>query len=310
MRSVFFGSPEFAVAGLEALRATSDLVAVVSQPDRPAGRGQKQKACAVCARATALGISVLTPPSLKNPPFAPTLAQLSPDVAVVIAYGKILPKDVLDVPRFGCVNIHGSVLPAWRGAAPIARAIQHGDARTGVTLMKMDEGMDTGPILAVRETEIGPEETAGELTARLARLGAALLAAELPRYLRGEIAAVPQAALADPTRALAPKLSKEEGWIDWSRPAAEVAWHVRSMNPWPSAWTRCNGRRLQVHRVRVEPGDGTPGAVLGVDREGARVACGQGAVLLTELQLEGKKRMDGARFAAGSRLSAGARLGV
>jgi len=307
MRAIFFGTPQLAVPSLEAVAALADVVQVVCQPDRPAGRGLKLRPPPVKVRALELGLEVVQPRRVKRAAFAESLRALEADVAVVIAYGRILPKAVLDAPRRGCVNVHASLLPAWRGAGPIQWAIVNGDDRTGVCLMQMDEGMDTGPVLACDETPIDPDETAGELGQRLSEMGAAILTRELPRWVAGEITPVPQAHAAATN---APLLSKEDGAIRWGDSARAVHDRVRGMHPWPGAHTSLDGTALKVHRTQVVPGAGEPGVVLSADAEGIVVACGEGAVALTKVQLTGKRRLDAGPFLSGHPISAGTRLGA
>lgn len=305
MRAIFFGTPQLAVPSLEAVASIADVALVVSQPDRRAGRGMKLRPPPVKVRAQELGLEVIQPKRVKRPAFAEQLRALEADVAVVIAYGRILPRAVLDAPRRGCVNVHASLLPRWRGAGPIQWAIAHGDAETGVCLMQMDEGMDTGPVLACRRTPIGPNETAGELGPRLAQMGADLLIEELGRWVAGDIEPQPQ-----PTEGvtMAPLLQKEDGRIDWTRGAASVHDRARGLHPWPGAFTTLAGRVLKVHRTRLVAGEGEPGAVLRADTE-LVVACASGAIALDVLQLHGRKRLDASAFLAGHPIELGTRLG-
>jgi len=228
MRSVFFGSPDFAVPCLEALDEISDVAVVISQPDRPAGRGLSIRQPAVKRRALELGLEVWQPKRVRTPEFAASLRELSADVGVVVAYGRILPRAVLDAPTTGCVNVHASLLPRWRGAAPIQWSIVHGDSETGVTLMQMDEGMDTGPILATATTAIERNDDAASLGERLSKLGADLLREKLPQYVAGELMPIPQD---DAEATMAPLLDKAHGRIDWNRSAREVHDQIRGMNP-------------------------------------------------------------------------------
>lgn len=301
-RIVFMGTPEFAVPSLEACRAVGEVVLVVTQPDKPRGRGQEVSHSPVKRSAERAGLEVVQPPKLKGASFGEFLRRYSPDVVVVTAYGKIVPPDVLQAPRKGCVNVHASLLPRFRGAAPIQWAILSGDVKTGVCLMVMDEGMDTGPVLARREVEVGPEETAEGLGQRLAQVGRELLVAELPRFLLGELAPVPQ-----PTEGvvLAPMIRKEQGQLDFSKTALELERHVRAFVPWPSAFGFVGAERVQVHRARVGEGVGEPGQVLAVGPEGILVGCGQGALWLVEVQPEGKRRMSAADFCLGRRIQLG-----
>jgi methionyl-tRNA formyltransferase len=307
-RAIFFGTPEFAVPCLRALCDVAEVVRVITQPDRPAGRGMKLAPPPVKQLALERGIEVVQPTKVRTAEFAEQLRALHADVALVVAYGRILPAAVLQAPRLGCVNVHASLLPALRGAAPIQWSIIRGDQRTGVCLMQMDEGMDTGAVLACAALDIGPEETAGELSPRLSQLGAELVRTELPRYLRGELTPVAQ----DHVRAtLAPLLEKAHGLVDWQRSAREIHDLVRGTHPWPGAYTHLDGVRIKLHRVRVlaaEDRHGEAGSVLRADRHAIEVACGSGVLAIDELQPEGKRRMSAAEFCAGTRLQQGARL--
>lgn len=279
MRVIFMGTPGFSVPALEAVAARHEVVCVYTQPPRAAGRGQKPRPSPVQAAAEALGLPVRTPARLKAPEDQADFAALGADVAVVVAYGLILPQPVLDAPRLGCLNIHASILPRWRGAAPIHRAVMAGDAETGVAIMQMEAGLDTGPVLAEARTPIGPEDTTGDLHDRLAGMGAALIAEVLDRL---PLDAVPQP---DEGVTYAAKIDKAEARIDWTRPAAEVDRLIRGLSPFPGAWCEVAGERVKLLRARVVPGEGTPGAVLGP----LVVACGTGAVEVLELQRQGKR---------------------
>ncbi len=301
-RIVFMGTPEFAVASLSACLDIGDVVAVVTQPDKPKGRGNALAVPPVKALALERGLTVLQPFKLRTPPFSEELRKLAPDVCVVTAYGKILPKDVLEVPSKGCVNVHASLLPRFRGAAPIQWAIAHGDTETGVTLMCMDEGLDTGPTLAMKALPITPEDTSASLHDKLSRLGGDLLRESLPAYLSGELKPVPQ-----PSEGvvLAPIIQKEDGLLDFARPAVELERRLRAFTPWPGAFTGLNGARLKVHRARVNSGQGVPGTVLAVGPAALEVACGEGSLVLLDVQLEGKRVMSAAEFLTGHRLTPG-----
>ncbi len=306
MRILFAGTPEFAARALAALVAAGhDIPLVLTQPDRPAGRGMRPRASPVKALALAHGLPVAQPASLKAPEAWAPLHEARADVMVVAAYGLILPQGVLAIPRLGCVNIHASLLPRWRGAAPIQRAILAGDAQTGITLMQMDAGLDTGAMLSAAPLPIAPEDTAGSLHDRLAELGAREIVALMPRLERGEVRAVPQ----DEARATyAAKISKQEAAMDWRRPAAEIDRQVRAFNPVPGAHATLAGEPVKVWRARPAEGSGGPGEVLAVAREAVRVACGSGALDLLELQKAGAKRMDLAAFLAGNPLQPGQRF--
>lgn len=281
MRVIFMGTPEFSVPALRAVAAAHDVVAVYSQPPRAAGRGQKPRPSPVHRAAEALGIEVRTPLKLREPVEQAGFADLGADVAVVVAYGLILPQPVLDAPRLGCLNIHASLLPRWRGAAPIHRAVMAGDAETGVAIMQMQAGLDTGPVLSEARTAIGAEETTGDLHDRLAAVGADLIADVLPR--------LPLPAVAQPEDGVtyASKIDKVEARIDWERPAAEVDRKIRGLSPFPGAWCEIAGERVKLLRSRLAPGAGAPGDVLG----GFRVVCGDGAVEITQAQRPGKRPM-------------------
>ena len=310
-RAIFFGTPDFAVPCLDALATVADVVCVVTQPDRPKGRGLELAPPPVKVRALALGVPVLQPVKVRTPDFAEELRALHADVAIVVAYGRILTRAVLDAPRLGCLNVHASLLPRWRGAAPIQWAVASGDSECGVCLMQMDEGLDTGPVLARRAIPIGPDETAGELSERLSQLGAQLLCEELPRYLRGELVAVPQDAA---RMTLAPLLDKTHGELDWHKSAQRVHDLVRGMTPWPGAYTRVPaGTVLKVHATHLIDAlaDAPPGTVLAADRaHGLVVACGAGALALDVVQPENKRRMTAAEYLAGRTLAVGDVLGV
>lgn len=308
MRSIFFGSPEFAVPCLDALTSISDVAAVVSQPDKPAGRGMSMRAPAVKVRALELGLEVWQPTKVRTAEFAARLRALDADVGVVVAYGRILPQAVLDAPRLGCVNVHASLLPRWRGAAPIQWSIVHGDAETGVTLMQMDQGMDTGPMLAKESIPIERLDDAASLSARLSELGAEVLRRELPRYVAGELDPMPQD---ESLATIAPLLEKQDGRIDWTRPATAVHDQVRGMHPWPGAYTMLDGRRIKVHRAvpsTLDPEGAEPGRVTALDPEGILVACGQGTLEIQELQESGRKRVDARAFITGRRVALGDRF--
>ncbi len=309
MRTIFFGSPELAVPCLEALHGISELLVVISQPDRPAGRGLELKPPPVKQRAIELGLEVWQPKKIRTAEFAQQLRELGADVAVVMAYGRILPRGVLEAPRLGCVNVHTSLLPRWRGAAPIQWSIVHGDVETGVTLMQMDEGMDTGPILAAAKTTIDPNDTASTLSERLSRMGADLVRTELPSYVAGELTPQPQ----DSSRAtMAPLLEKGHGRIDWNQRARSVHNLIRGMTPWPGAHTVLGERRIKVHRAiptTLDPEGAQPGEVIAIDAEGILVACAEGTLEIQELQESGRKRVDARAFASGRGVAVGDRFG-
>ncbi len=302
------GTPDFATALLrEIARRGHEIAAVYTQPPRPAGRGMAEKKSSVHLFAESLGLPVRTPKSLRNEAEARAFAALDADVAVVAAYGLLLPQPILDAPKHGCLNLHGSLLPRWRGAAPIQRAIMAGDAETGVMVMKMDAGLDTGPVALTARTPIGPDMTAGELHDRLAELGAPLMADALDLLARGELRFEPQS---EAGACYAQKIDKAEGRIDWRRPARELHDLVRGLAPFPGAFFEGDlghgVERVKVLRARAEDGAGAPGAIL--DDTGL-VACGEGALRLLRVQRAGKGEMDIGEFLRGRRLSKGAVLG-
>jgi methionyl-tRNA formyltransferase len=307
-RAAFMGTPDFAVPCLAALLEVADVQLVVTQPDKPQGRGLALAAPPVKQLAMERGLEVFQPLKARDGSLRDALASRALDFALVVAYGKILPADVLAAPRLGCLNVHGSLLPRWRGAAPIQWAIVSGDAQTGVCLMQMDVGMDTGPVLDKRVLEIGENETGGELFARLSQLSGELVRASIPRFVRGELVPQPQPEVGVTHARM---IEKSDGALDFSEPAQAVHDRARGFYPWPGAFTALAGRRVKVHRTRLvsrEGARGAPGTVLSADEHGIVVACGQGALRLEELQLEGKKRMDAAAFLAGHPLAPGARF--
>ncbi|MDC7826009.1 methionyl-tRNA formyltransferase [Pseudomonas sp. BLCC-B13] len=287
MRIVFAGTPEFAAQHLQALLdAGRQIVAVYTQPDRPAGRGQKLMPSPVKQLALQHGIAVYQPQTLRDPAAQAELAALTPDLMVVVAYGLILPQVVLDTPRLGCINSHASLLPRWRGAAPIQRAIEAGDASSGVTVMQMEAGLDTGPMLLKVTTTITAEDTGGSLHDRLATLGSQAVVEAVTKLAAGELRGEVQD---DSLATYAHKLNKDEARLDWSRPAVELERLVRAFNPWPVCHSTLNGEALKVHAAQLGEGQGAPGSVLAADRSGLTVACGEGALRLTRLQLPGGK---------------------
>jgi len=305
LRLAFMGTPEFAVPSLTALAAAGhEIVCVYSQPPRPAGRGHKQRPSPVHRLAEERGWPARTPASLKDADVQRAFADLKLDAGVVVAYGLILPKAILDAPRLGCLNLHASLLPRWRGAAPIQRAILAGDAETGVTVMQIAEGLDSGPILLQRAVAIGPATTAAVLHDQLAALGADLLVAALAGLAAGTLAGRPQDEAA---ACYADKLTRAEGRLDWRRPAAELARQVRALTPWPGAFAELpGGGRLKVLAAEAVEGEsGTPGALLD---DVPTVACGAGALRLIEVQKASKAPVAGAAFLRGARLAPGAVL--
>jgi methionyl-tRNA formyltransferase len=306
MKVVFMGSPEFAVPALRSLLGAHEVALSVSQPDKPAGRGRKLSAPAVVELARAAGIAVSQPRSARAPEFAAVLRDTGADIGVVVAYGKILPRAVLEAFPRGCINIHGSLLPAYRGAAPIQWAIIRGEIETGITIMQLDEGMDTGPMLKKRAIPIRLEDTAGTLAERLAPLGAELLLETLAELERGELVATPQ----EHERAsYAPMLEKEHGRVRWSDSSIAVANLVRGVDPWPGAFTWFGGATLKLFGALPVPGQGHPGALVAIEDRGMVVACASGAVLIREVQAPGKKRMPAGEFARGRALRLGQLFG-
>ncbi|WP_322866757.1 methionyl-tRNA formyltransferase [Aquicoccus sp. G2-2] len=302
MRVIFMGSPDFSVPTLDALIAAGHEVACVyCQPPRPAGRGKKDRPTPVHARAEALGLPVRSPRSLKPADEQAAFAALDADIAVVVAYGLILPKAVLDAPRHGCLNIHASLLPRWRGAAPIHRAIMAGDAQTGICIMQMDEGLDTGPVLMRQTTPITPQETTGTLHDRLSTMGAAMIAQALTAL--PTLSATPQP---DTGVTYAAKIDKAEARVDWTRPAAEIDRQIRGLSPFPGAWCDWQGTRLKLLASRMAHGSGAPGEVLD---DALTIACGSGAIQITRLQKPGRAAQNGDDFLRGTTMARGSTLG-
>jgi methionyl-tRNA formyltransferase len=308
LRAVFMGSPEFAVPSLRAVAETCTLLLAVTQPDKPAGRGRKLMPPAVKLAAQELGVPVAQPVKVRDGVLAGQLRALQPDVIVVTAYGRILPREILEIPRYGCINVHASLLPRWRGAAPIQRAVLAGDRATGVAIMQMEEGLDTGPVFCAEQTDIGPEETSGELFERLAGLGGRVLAEFLKRFPE-----VPPAVAQEPSLVtIAPILKKEEGAVDWSWSVARIVDHVRGMDPWPGAFCGREGAVIKLYRAGVSalarPESAANGEVLAGDRAGLHVACADGVVRIAELQTAGGKRMPAQAYVAGKPFNKGERL--
>jgi methionyl-tRNA formyltransferase len=312
LRIVFAGTPEFAAEHLKALLdSPHQLVGVYSQPDRPAGRGQKLMPSPVKQLAQLHGIPVYQPQTLRDPLAQAELAALQPDLLVVVAYGLILPQVVLDIPRLGCINSHASLLPRWRGAAPIQRAIEAGDSESGVTVMRMEAGLDTGPMLLKVSTPISSTDTGGSLHDRLAELGPPAVLQAIAGLSAGNL---PGDVQDDSLATYAHKLNKDEALLDWSRPAAQLEPLIRAFNPWPICHSSLNGAPLKVLAASLGEGSGAPGEILAAHKDGLTVACGVGALRLTRLQLPGGKALNFAdlfnsrreQFAVGSRLGASA----
>jgi methionyl-tRNA formyltransferase len=307
-RIVFMGTPGFAVPSLEALVSTHAVVGVVTQPDRPAGRGREMHQSAVKKAAVQHDLPVYQPRTLRTPEALEQLAAWNPDVVVVAAFGQILTADVLDLPPHGCLNVHASLLPRWRGAAPVAAAIRAGDEVTGVTIMKLDPGLDTGPILTQREEPIRADDTRASLMERLSYVGAELLAETLPPYLAGDLEPRPQP---EDGVTFAERLEKDEGEIDWTRTAVEIDRKIRAFTPWPGTYTFWDGRRLKVLEASPLPhwrGGAEPSIVVELD-DGAGVATGEGALRLERIQLAGKRAMAVKVFLRGARDFVGGLLG-
>lgn len=307
MHIIFAGTPEFAQVALTALHAAGHtIVSVLTQPDRPAGRGMKLMPSAVKQEALRLGLPILQPASLKAPEIQDTLRALRADVMVVAAYGLILPQAVLDIPHYGCLNIHASLLPRWRGAAPIQRALLAGDAQTGITIIQMDAGLDTGAMLRRDTIPITPDDTSASLHDKLACLGGQAIVAVLAQLDKQPLTPAPQA---EPAATYAAKITKAEAALDFSRPAVELARAVRAYNPAPGAATQLHGAPLKVWLAHATDRYGTPGRVITADAQGILVACGTGALCLTEVQPAGGKRQSASQFLAGHLLPVGTQLG-
>lgn len=295
LKIVFMGTPDFSVPILDALAARHEILCVYCQPPRPAGRGKKDRPSPVQARAEALGLPVRHPTTLRDPAAQAEFAALNADIAVVVAYGLILPQAVLDAPRHGCLNIHASLLPRWRGAAPIHRAIMAGDAETGVCIMQMEAGLDTGPVLLCEKTPVTAQDTTQDLHDRLSQLGADLIVTALDR-----LDALTPAPQPDTGITYATKIDKTEARIDWAKPATEVDRQIRGLSPFPGAWCDVAGERVKLLRSRLAEGAGLPGQVLhSHGPHGLVIACGMGAVEITLVQREGKRPMDTAEFLRG-----------
>ncbi len=307
LRTAFMGSPDFAVPSLHAVHRRCDLALVVCQPDRPAGRGRKLTPPAVKRAALELGLPIDQPTKMKDGRLAGRLRELAIDLVVVVAFGRILPPDILAVPRHGCLNVHASALPRWRGAAPIQRAVLAGDVETAVALMKMDEGLDTGPVYRTVTTPIGPQETSGELFTRLAELGAEAL----DEFLAAFPEVPPPRPQPEEAMTHAAMLRKQEGQVDWERPTAAVIDHVRGMDPWPVAFVVRDGQPLKLYRAGPSDhyqAEWAPGTVVAVDDQGVHVAALDGVVCIGEVQPAGKRRMAAGDWAGGRQIRAGTPL--
>ncbi len=307
LRTVFMGTPEFALQPLQGLLAAGvNLVGVYTQPDRPKGRGKKLAASPVKQLALEHGIPVFQPPKLRDLQAVEELQALQPDLIIVVAYGQILPKVALDIPRYHCINIHASLLPKYRGAAPINKVIIDGGTETGVTTMLMDVGLDTGDMLVKRSLNIGENETAGELHDRLALLGREVMEETLDQLCAGTLVAEKQD---DALSCYAPMLKKEDGLIDWQRSAIEIHNQVRGLDPWPGAYTYLDGDVLKIASTAIDINtSGEPGTILSADKTGVRIACGEGVLIVGELQLPGRKRLAAMNFLSGRPLFSGTQL--
>ncbi len=300
------GTPEFALPCLRALIESDDeVVAVVAQPDRPKGRGHKLIPPPTKVLAEEFNIPVLQPEKIKTQEFLEELKNLKPDLICVTAYGKILPKDVLELPPHGCINVHASLLPKYRGAAPINWAIVRGETLTGITTMLMDEGMDTGDMLIKQELQISDEDDAGTISEKLSQMGGDLLINTIDELKKGKLSPAKQ----DESQATyAPMLKKSDGKIDWQKPAIEIHNLVRGMNPWPGSFTKFDGKSLKIFRTETVEGQGNPGEILNSPKYSLTIATGQGALRILELQLEGNKRLDAKSFITGHPINIGAIL--
>jgi len=303
-RIVFMGTPDFAVPTLDMLIHHYEVVGVVTQPDRPAGRGASLAVPPIKSLALAHHIPVLQPEKLRY--ILDELRAWQADLFVVAAFGQILSQKALDIPARGCINVHGSLLPRWRGAAPIHAAIRAGDQETGITIMQMDAGLDTGPMLSKRSLPIAPDETSASLHDKMAQLGAELLRDTLPAYLRGELVPQPQD---DAYTTYAPQISKDEGRLDWTRSADELERLVRAFTPWPGTFTTWQGKQLKIHRAALAQGQADMGQVVALDDGGCAVGTAQGLLRLLEVQLEGKKRLPISEFLRGQADFIGRQLG-
>jgi len=307
MKIIFMGTPEFALPCLKSLTKSDDkVIAVVCQPDKPVGRKRELSKPPVKKFAESLNIPVIQPSRIKNnEEFLGKLKDHSPDLICVAAYGKILPIEVLELPKYGCINVHSSILPKYRGAAPINWAIINGETKTGITTMLMDEGMDTGDILLIEETEIEAADTSETLSLRLSELGASLLIKTISELKNGNLKPIKQN---DSESSLAPMLKKEHGNIDWTKTAIEIRDQIRGLLPWPCAFTHLNGKMLKIFDAAISDESGDPGQVIQSDKKVLRISCKEGSLDLLQVQLEGNKKMDIKSFLAGRKIEEGASL--
>jgi len=303
LKILFMGTPEFALASLERLAESKDnVIALVCQPDKPKGRGMKLESCPTKKWAEQRNIRVIQPEKCKDPGFVGEAKKLAPDLIVVASFGQILPEELLQIPQYGAINVHSSLLPKYRGASPVAYAILNGDKETGVTSMQIVKKLDAGPILLQRKIPIDPEDTAGTLTEKLACLGAELLAETIEGLKAGRIKPTPQ----DESKAVyAPMLRKEQGLINWQEPAEVIARKVRAFNPWPGAFVGHGDQLIKIWKASAAEGKGEPGTVLEAHKKWIEVACGQGSLRITELQPAARKRMTPEAFLAGHKLQPG-----
>ncbi|MCH5211417.1 MAG: methionyl-tRNA formyltransferase [Oscillospiraceae bacterium] len=309
MKILFMGTPDFAAAVLDTLSKTEyEIIGAVSQPDKPKGRGHKLVPTAVKMKAEELDIPVFQPETMKNESFKEQLEALAPDMIIVAAYGKLLPRYIIDYPRYGCINVHASLLPKYRGAAPIQWSVINGETKTGVSIMRMDYGLDTGDVIGIAETPIGEYETSGELFLRLAEIGGSLLVSTIGKIIDGTAEYVRQN---DAEHTYAPMINKETAQIDWTKSAAEISKLICGMNPAPAAQTTYKGSGLKIYEAEKTDASGSPGEILGiVKKKGLLVSCGSGALYLKSVQFAGAKRMNAEDYARGHEIETGAILGI
>ncbi|MBI4681894.1 MAG: methionyl-tRNA formyltransferase [Nitrospirae bacterium] len=307
MRIIFFGTPEFAVLPLRTLLGSGhEVLAVVTQPDRQSGRGRRLKSCPVKEEAQKAGLKILQPKRVRDSEFIKDLKRLDPFIIVVAAYGQILPSEIINLPNMGCVNIHASLLPSYRGAAPINWVIINGEKKTGITTMLMDEGMDTGPILLQKETEISAEDSAGSLSLKLSKIGAALLITTLQGLENGELKATPQTSEAS----YAPLLKKDDGLIDWSKSAEELCSFIRGMNPWPGAYSFLEKERIKIFKAVPVEGNGEAGIICRSGKDQILIGTGSGMLSILEIQPAGKPVMPVKAYLQGRRIEEGMKFGI
>lgn len=307
MRVVYMGTPDFAVAALESIiRSGHEVTACFTQPDKPKGRGKTMQKTPVKMKAEEYQIPVYQPVKIRSEENVTLLKELDPDIIVVAAFGQILPEEILNIPKYGCINIHASLLPKYRGAAPIEWSIINGEKEAGVTTMYMEKGLDTGDMLDVAKVEIAPDETGGSLRNKLAELGAKLILTTMEKLEKGTAVRTKQK---DEESSYASMLTKEMGSMDFTRPAAELERLIRGLIPWPCAYTKIDGKNVKIYSAAVTPDSGAPGEIIEVTKKSFKIACGEGALRITSLQPEGKKRMDTAAYLNGNKLIAGMKAG-